>query len=163
ERAHVIEGTASATNHWRGLDHGARPRGLDSEGRLAAMRSVGPVELDPAFAWLRPPILNKLTRLAMGAGAALGPVVARGYEGAGGAAGGGGEAPGGGSAGAGRRKRGPPPRAPALDKRARGRGAGGAAAGGPPLAFDAEHPTRRRHGVELDPVVVGRPVGLHGS
>ena len=37
-------------------------------------------ELDPSFAWMKRPILNWNTRLAMIADAAEGRLVARGYE-----------------------------------------------------------------------------------
>ena len=36
--------------------------------------------LDGAFPWLRPPVLNKRTRLVFVADAATGSVVAQGYE-----------------------------------------------------------------------------------
>jgi hypothetical protein len=78
--AHVIDGPACATNHWQGLDHGAHPRGIDSAGRLRAMSMAGPVELDPRFPWLRQPVLNDLTRLAMVFDAAEGCIVAQGFE-----------------------------------------------------------------------------------
>lgn len=76
----VIEGPACVTNHWRGLDHGAHARGIDSEGRLEAMEHAGGIELDAAFPWLRPPVLNELTRLAMVADAARGQLIAQGFE-----------------------------------------------------------------------------------
>ena len=79
-QAHVIDGAACVTNHWQGLDHGGHPRGIDSERRLACISQVGPVELDPTFPWLREPVLNPLTRLAMIADATLGRLVAQGYE-----------------------------------------------------------------------------------
>ena len=79
--AYVIDGRACTTNHWIGLDHGAHSRGIDSEGRRAAMSRVGRAELDPTFAWLAEPVLNDLTRLALVADAAQGRIVARGYEG----------------------------------------------------------------------------------
>ena len=79
-RAHVIDGKACATNHWRGLDHGARPRGFDSPGRYLAMCQVPALELDTSFAWLKPPVLNPVTRLAMVADAKAGRLVAQGYE-----------------------------------------------------------------------------------
>ena len=78
--AHVIDGAACVTNHWQGLDHGGHSRGIDSEARLACISQVGPVELDPAFPWLKRPVLNDLTRLAMVADATLGRLVAQGYE-----------------------------------------------------------------------------------
>ncbi len=79
-RAHVIEGPACVTNHWQGLDHGAHSRGIDSEGRLEAMQRAGGIEMDAAFPWLKPPVLNDLTRLAMVADAAEGRLVVQGFE-----------------------------------------------------------------------------------
>lgn len=78
--AHVFEGPACVTNHWQGLDHGAHARGIDSAGRLDAIESCGRIELDAAFPWLRPPVLNELTRLAMVADAAQGRLIAQGFE-----------------------------------------------------------------------------------
>ena len=78
--AHVIDGVACAGNHWQAPSWAGRARGIDSEGRTACMRAAGAVELDPAFPWLKPPVLNKLTRLVMVADAANGRMVARGYE-----------------------------------------------------------------------------------
>lgn len=78
--AHVASGPACTTNHWLGLDHGGHARGLDSEGRLQGIAQVGPVELDPDFPWLREPVLNDLTRLAMVADARQGRLVAQGFE-----------------------------------------------------------------------------------
>ena len=80
ERAYLIAGPTCVTNHWHGLDHGGHPRGIDSVGRLAQMRTVGPVELDPAFPWLVEPVLNQQTRMAMVADAGLGRLVAQGFE-----------------------------------------------------------------------------------
>lgn len=78
--AHVVDGRACTTNHWQGLDHGARPRGHDSPGRLAAIAEHGAFDLDARFAWLVPPVLNENTRIAMIANAASGRLVARGFE-----------------------------------------------------------------------------------
>lgn len=79
-RAHVIDGAATAANHWQALDHGAHARGIDSRGRHAAMDRVGAVDLDTAFSWLAPPILNPLTRLGLVADAARGRIVVQGFE-----------------------------------------------------------------------------------
>ncbi len=78
--AHVIDGKACATNHWQGLDHGAHPRGFDSPGRLAAIGCLAELDFDPAFPWLKPPVLNDVTRIAMVADAASGRLIAQGYE-----------------------------------------------------------------------------------
>ena len=79
-QAHVIDGPSGAANHWRGLDHGARSRGIDSEGRLAAMMAAGEHELSTDFGWLEAPILNPTTRLVMVADAAQGRLIAQGWE-----------------------------------------------------------------------------------
>lgn len=78
--AHVVDGRACVTNHWQALDHGARPRGYDSPGRLAAVSRHDRFDLDPAFPWLKPPVLNAETRLAMVADAASGRLIAQGFE-----------------------------------------------------------------------------------
>lgn len=80
QRAFTFDGATCTTNHWRGLDHGGHSRGIDSEGRLASMRKAGATEFDGTFPWLRYPVLNELTRLAMVADAANGRIIAQGYE-----------------------------------------------------------------------------------
>ena len=79
--AHVIDGPACASNHWQAPGWTGHPRGLDSAGRIVTMRGASATELDPDFPWLVPPVLNKLTRLAMVADAATGRLLAQGYEG----------------------------------------------------------------------------------
>lgn len=79
--AHVIDGAACASNHWQAPGWRGHARGVDSLGRIVTMRGASATELDPSFPWLVPPVLNKLTRLAMVADAASGRLVARGYEG----------------------------------------------------------------------------------
>jgi hypothetical protein len=80
EGAHVIEGSAWAVNHWQQLDVSARPRGVDSRGRLATMSSASVIEFDAQFPWLVAPVLNSLTRLAMVADASAGRLMVQGYE-----------------------------------------------------------------------------------
>lgn len=80
EEAYVIDGAGCVTNHWQGLDHGAHSRGLDSEGRYREMAKVVGLHLDAAMPWLKPPVLNDLTRLAMVLDAAEGRLVVQGYE-----------------------------------------------------------------------------------
>ncbi len=80
ERAFVIDGPACVTNHWQGLDHGAHPRGIDSVGRLEAISQFGAVDFSEPFDWLREPVLNALTRLAMVTDATAGRLVVQGFE-----------------------------------------------------------------------------------
>jgi hypothetical protein len=70
---------AVAANHWGEPGWKGRPRGDCSHARSQSMRDVAPA-FDRDFAWLRPPMLNEKTRLAMVADAKLGRLVARGYE-----------------------------------------------------------------------------------
>lgn len=77
--AHVLEGRNVATNHWQAAGWHGRARGSDSGGRAAMMHRVSN-ELDPAFPWLKAPILNARTRLALIADATSGQLVAQGYE-----------------------------------------------------------------------------------
>lgn len=78
--ARVIEGRACATNHWQSTDGRTHARGHDSSGRLACMQSDVTLDLDSAFPWLTPPVLNDQTRIAMVADAAQGRLIAQGYE-----------------------------------------------------------------------------------
>jgi hypothetical protein len=80
----VREGAAVAANHWETAGWQGRARGNDSAGRARMMSAIAP-DFDPEFGWLRAPILNNRTRLALVADAQEGRLVARGYE-AGGAA-----------------------------------------------------------------------------
>jgi hypothetical protein len=78
--ARVIDGAAVAANHWQASDWHGRPRGNDSHGRRLQMRDAAGADFDPAFPWLKPPILNPRTRLVMIAEPRSGRVMARGYE-----------------------------------------------------------------------------------
>jgi len=80
--ARVYEGGNTAANHWQTPGWKGLSRGNDSPGRACQMHRI-PMELDPAFEWLAPPILNWNTRLAMVADAREGRLVAKGYEPAG--------------------------------------------------------------------------------
>lgn len=67
-----------AVNEWHAADwHGGHYRAFENDERLAAMRRV-----DAAwdFDWVRFPILNRETRLAIVAEPASGRLIARGYE-----------------------------------------------------------------------------------
>ena len=74
------EGYIVAANHWSdaGLPP-ARPRGTASERRAEAMRDAAPAA-GPDLAWLKPPVLNPTTRLALYAEPASGCLVAQGFE-----------------------------------------------------------------------------------
>ena len=87
--ARVREGQTAAANHWSGPDgvaaaaQGDRPRGADSHGRETQMRGYLERAQETGaegFAWLKPPILNPTTRLAMVAEPAGGALTLRGYE-----------------------------------------------------------------------------------
>jgi len=73
------EGQRTAANHWQTHGWSGHGRGIDSHGRAAALADLHPT-VAPEFGWLRPPVLNPLTRLAMVASPAEGRAVAQGYE-----------------------------------------------------------------------------------
>lgn len=79
DRAHVIDSPACAANTWQAHGWSGRPRGRDNAGRLSLIRAQAH-SLDPAFAWLRPPVLNDRTRLVFVADARNGAFAAQGYE-----------------------------------------------------------------------------------
>jgi hypothetical protein len=79
DAANVYDGAAAAANAWQGPGWRGRPRGRDSAARTACMMTL-PADLIAPADWLRPPILNDLTRLAMTADPAAGWLVAQGYE-----------------------------------------------------------------------------------
>ena len=81
--AFVRDGPGAAANSWQAEDWFGRDRGNDNPGRSQQMLRdiVEPcAHIDNDFAWLKPPILNERTRLAMIADAALGTILARGFE-----------------------------------------------------------------------------------
>ncbi len=80
EAAHIIPGPAAAANAWQAPNWAGRARGEDNHERQRAIRAASP-SLDPAFPWLKAPILNKCTRLVFVAEAASGAFVAQGIEG----------------------------------------------------------------------------------
>lgn len=71
---------AYAANEWRDAEScfGHYPA-FENDGRLAAIRAAS-AEWDPELAWVRWPILNRETRLAMMAEPATGRLLVRGYE-----------------------------------------------------------------------------------
>ncbi len=77
--ARVHEGSNVTANHWQAPGWRGHARGCNSAGRARQMHTVTP-ELDPQFAWLKPPILNSNTRLVMIADASQGRLVAQGFE-----------------------------------------------------------------------------------
>ncbi len=79
EEAHVIKGPACAVNAWQAPRWSGRSRGKDNAERLDRIR-IADRSLDREFEWLRPPILNRMTRLVLVADASSGSVVAQGYE-----------------------------------------------------------------------------------
>ena len=81
--AFVRDGAGSAANAWQAPDWLGRDRGLDNAGRSSQMMKeiVEPCALlDSDFKWLKQPILNDCTRLAMIADAGRGTLSARGFE-----------------------------------------------------------------------------------
>jgi hypothetical protein len=79
ENAAVHGGPKVAANHWEAAGWRGRARGHDSVGRARMLGNLA-VGFDPAFGWLKPPVLNPLTRLAMVADAGEGRLIAQGYE-----------------------------------------------------------------------------------
>jgi hypothetical protein len=77
--ARVRDGSHVAANHWEAPGWHGHARGEDSHGRARMMGRIEAV-FDSDFGWLRSPILNGFTRLAMVADAKEGRMVARGYE-----------------------------------------------------------------------------------
>lgn len=79
DAANVYDGATAAANAWQGPGWRGRPRGTDSAARAATMMNL-PAEFVAPSEWLRSPVLNDLTRLAMIAEPATGRLVAQGYE-----------------------------------------------------------------------------------
>jgi hypothetical protein len=77
--ARVHEGHVSAANHWHAADWRGRDRGAESAERAAMLQGLaGDVGVD--LGWLKAPMLNERTRLAVVADAAEGRLIAQGYE-----------------------------------------------------------------------------------
>lgn len=79
ESAEVHLGPGVAANHWQTAGWRGSSRGHDSAGRALMLSNLTP-EFDESFRWLRPPVLNPLTRLALVADAGEGRILAQGYE-----------------------------------------------------------------------------------
>ena len=77
--ARVHDGANVAANHWQASGWHGHPRGNDSAGRACQMHAVA-AEFDPAFPWLKAPVLNATTRIVMIADAAQGRLMAQGFE-----------------------------------------------------------------------------------
>ena len=77
--ARVHRGAQVAANHWQAHGWTGHARGGDSAGRACMMAGIA-AELDTNFAWLRDPVLNPRTRLAMVADACTGQLTAQGFE-----------------------------------------------------------------------------------
>ncbi|WP_193367116.1 hypothetical protein [Pelagibius marinus] len=83
DHAVVHEGPQVAANHWNAADMPpARARGTVSDRRAEVMRAEA-AAAGPDLAWLKPPVLNPTTRLALYAEPASGRLVAQGFEAAG--------------------------------------------------------------------------------
>ena len=82
EKAFVFDGDEVMANHWLNSQwRRGRSRGLDSEGRWRALRAAAKQpEIAEGFGWLRPPVLNRLTRLAAVMNAATGALSVIGLE-----------------------------------------------------------------------------------
>ena len=79
DATHVREAPASVANHWVAANIPGRCRGIDSLGRFTLMESLGEGVLDD-FSWVRSPILNSTTRLAVVANAKRGLLNVQGWE-----------------------------------------------------------------------------------
>ena len=78
-KASVQNGPTACANHWTARDVPERYRGVDSPGRLQMMSESRDTIAD-GFEWVREPILNATTRLAVVANALEGKLWVRGYE-----------------------------------------------------------------------------------
>ena len=75
------EGRNAVTNHWLTPSLGPGDRGIASAQRLQDMRALlAAAPGGRAFDWVRPPVLNRFTRLAVEANAATGRLAVQGYE-----------------------------------------------------------------------------------
>lgn len=82
KKAFVFEGNEVMANHWANSQwRRGRSRGVDSEGRWHALRAATQHNnFGQGFGWLRPPVLNRLTRLAAVMNAATGTLSVVGLE-----------------------------------------------------------------------------------
>jgi len=79
DRAVVHDAPVSVANHWLTPGLGGDPRGEDSYERQAMMTAANAAR-HAGFDWLRRPVLNDCTRLAVDANAAIGRLAVQGFE-----------------------------------------------------------------------------------
>ena len=79
DRAVVHDAPVSVANHWLTPGLSGAPRGEDSYERQAMMAAAN-ADRHAGFDWLRRPVLNDCTRLAVAANAATGRLVVQGFE-----------------------------------------------------------------------------------
>jgi len=79
ERAEIHRGPGVAANHWQASGWRGSARGYDSPGRAKMFDGLSP-EFSNFSKWLKSPVLNPLTRLALVADAQEGRVLAQGFE-----------------------------------------------------------------------------------
>lgn len=79
EGAEIHRGPGVAANHWQAAGWRGSARGHDSPGRAELLCNLAP-DFSDLSRWLKPPVLNPLTRLALVADAKEGRILAQGYE-----------------------------------------------------------------------------------
>lgn len=79
DAASVHEGATGCANHWIAKAIPGHYRGIDSPGRLDLMNASRDEAVD-GFEWVKEPILNETTRVAVVANAHTGKLLVRGYE-----------------------------------------------------------------------------------
>lgn len=79
DEARVHDGANVAANHWQAAGWHGRARGENSALRACQMATVA-ADFTLTFPWLKPPILNRHTRMVAVADASLGRIVAQGWE-----------------------------------------------------------------------------------
>ena len=77
--AYVRETPATVANHWVAGSSSGRSRGIDSVGRYRQMETNQGCSSDN-LSWLKPPILNRTTRIAVVANARRGLLIVQGIE-----------------------------------------------------------------------------------
>jgi len=77
----IIRGPVTVANDWQKPEHGWKAR-MGHENNVARREAIASVSVDAdTFSWVKPPVLNKLTRLVVEMSAADGgELIARGYE-----------------------------------------------------------------------------------
>lgn len=79
DEAFVHDGATACANHWIAQDIPGHYRGIDSPGRLKLMENSRD-ETPDDFEWVKEPIFNETTRVAVVANAHTGKLLVRGYE-----------------------------------------------------------------------------------